>query len=173
MAWVSKQGYIRSPASSAGVLAKAMSTLPERSSPSTLWLRPDTIWMWMAGCRLWNVSRYGSRNWLVTVSLAPMVSCPICNSRVWLSFSSPVSSRPMALRTYSYSICPSAVSVTPRLFRANRRVCRSRSSCLMDWLTADWEIYSACAAAVMLPTSATSLKTRYSSSFTDIKTASY
>ena len=28
---------------SVGVLAKAMSTLPERSSPSTLWLRPEII----------------------------------------------------------------------------------------------------------------------------------
>ena len=129
--------------------------------------------MWIAGCRWWNSSRYGSRNWLVTVSLAPMVSCPICSSLVWLSFSSPVSSSPMALRTYSYSICPSAVRDTPRELRANSRVCKSRSSCLMDWLTADWEIYNACAAAVMFPTSATSLNTRYSSSFTDMVCASY
>ena len=74
---------------------------------------------------------------LVTVSLAPMVRWPICRSRLWDSFSSPVSSRPMALRTYSYSIRPSAVRVTPREFRANSRVCSSASSCLMDWLTAD------------------------------------
>ena len=109
----------------------------------------------------------------MTVSLAPMMSLPICSSRVWDSFSSPVSSRPMALRTYSYSICPSAVRVTPRELRANRRVCKSCSSCLMDWLTADCEIYRAWAAAVMLPTSATSLNTRYSSSLTDMKNASY
>ena len=88
-----------------------------------------------------------------------MVSCPICSSRVWLSLASPVSNRPMALRTYSYSSLPSAVSVTPRLLRANSRVCKSLSSCLMDWLTADWLIYSAWAAAVMLPASATSLNT--------------
>ena len=103
----------------------------------------DTIWMWMAGYCRWNRSRYGSRNWLVTVSLAPMVRCPICSSRLWDSFSSPVSSRPMALRTYSYSIRPSGVRATPRELRANRRVCSSPSSCLMDWLTADWEIYRA------------------------------
>ena len=107
-----------------------------------------------------NRSRYGSRNWLVTVSLAPMVRWPICRSRLWDSFSSPVSSRPMALRTYSYSIRPSAVRVTPREFRANSRVCSSASSCLMDWLTADWDINRVWAAAVMFPASATSLNTR-------------
>ena len=36
----------------------------------------------MAGYCRWNRSRYGSRNWLVTVSLAPMVRWPICRSRL-------------------------------------------------------------------------------------------
>ena len=43
MEWVGKQGYVSREVMSVGVLAKAMSTLPERSSPSTLWLRPLMI----------------------------------------------------------------------------------------------------------------------------------
>ena len=43
MEWVGKQGYVSRDVMSVGVLAKAMSTLPERSSPSTLWLRPEMI----------------------------------------------------------------------------------------------------------------------------------
>ena len=56
--------------------------------------------------------------------------------------------------------------------RANSRACRAVSSCLIDWLTADWEIYKFFAAAEMLPVSATSLNTRYNSSFTAIRASS-
>ena len=56
MEWVAKQGTI-SKLPSPGVLAKAMSTLPDWSSPSTLWLRPEMIWMWMAGYCRWKLSR--------------------------------------------------------------------------------------------------------------------
>lgn len=67
---------------------------------------------------------------------------------------------PRALRTYWYSIRPSSVRVTPLGLRAKSRAWRAVSSCLTDWLTADWEMYRFFAASEMLPVSATSLKTR-------------
>ena len=45
MEWVARHGKVSREAPSWGVLAKAMSTLPDCSRPRTLWLRPEMIWI--------------------------------------------------------------------------------------------------------------------------------
>lgn len=77
-----------------------MSTAPDFSMLSTLALRPLTIFSRMPGCWRWKASKYGVRKKLVTVSLAPMVKVPSNSCWAWDSLSSPVASRPRALRTY-------------------------------------------------------------------------
>ena len=67
---------------------------------------------------------------------------------------------PSAWEIYSCKSFPSLVKYTPFVLREKRRTCSCSSSCLMDWLTADWEMNRFCAAAEMFPMRATSWKTR-------------
>ncbi len=75
--------------------------LAGRSSPSTLWLRPEMIWMWMAGVLLVELVQIGQQE-LAGDGVAgadgelPHLQLPGLGQLL-----SPVSSRPMALHSTS------------------------------------------------------------------------